>query len=349
MILIVVKFNVKPDWADRWMEHVRSSPRRHAPNRATSGSTGRAASTTRTSGCWSRRSRTTALVHTCRAITSRLRSNNSHKPWSRRPASSTPRSKAHATGHAWRRCRWSGSDQAGSTTRVGTRQEHGQRHDEQHRLGDALAAAPASPVGRAASARPTPRSRCRRRCCSRASAPNAVGADADRADPDALWSQLGGEGAGERLEPALGRGVDGQVGPRPARPAHDEMLTMSPPPAASSSGIAARLHHIGPSRLAATIDVTCASSASASSDMPMVPALFTRSVDPTEAARRRWRTRPAPSRDRRRRTATGRARSPRSPASGDELVLRAGEQARRPCPHRAAPARSTPRCPARRR
>ena len=23
MILIVVKFNVKPDWSDRWMEHVR--------------------------------------------------------------------------------------------------------------------------------------------------------------------------------------------------------------------------------------------------------------------------------------------------------------------------------------
>lgn len=23
VILIVVKFNVKPDWSDRWMEHVR--------------------------------------------------------------------------------------------------------------------------------------------------------------------------------------------------------------------------------------------------------------------------------------------------------------------------------------
>ena len=80
---------------------------------------------------------------------------------------------------------------------------------------------------------------------------------------------------------------------------------MSPPPAASSSGIAARLHHIGPSRLAATIDVTCASSASASSDMPMSPALFTsRSTRPNRSPTVGER-RPHRRRDRRRRTAPG--------------------------------------------
>src|SRR5690606_25703860 len=85
-----------------------SSPGPPAPSPAASGSTGRAAWTTRTSTCWWRRSGTTRRApRTSSRSTSARPSATCRRTWQRRRGSSTPRSR-RTTGRAW--ARWPSTD-----------------------------------------------------------------------------------------------------------------------------------------------------------------------------------------------------------------------------------------------